>query len=412
MEITDYLIIGGGIAGTTAAQTIRQHDAAGTITIVSDEPHRCFARIMLSKPRFFLGQIPLDQVWLRSENWYREQRITLAAGRTAVRIDAAAKTVTLDDNSTLAYGKLLLAVGAQPNHCTVDGASGLGVRYLRTLDDARAIMTAVKSARRAVCIGGGFVSFEMCEMLRKAGLHVALVIREPHYWDPLLDADSGRMIEAALKRGGIKIFRNALVKTVVRKAQAITGVMLQSGTRVPCELIIPGLGVCVKTDWLAAAGVAVNRGVVTNEYLESNVPDVWAAGDCAEFNDLVLGERVQLGNWVNAQQQGKIAGRNMAGDRLVFRMVSFYTTQGFGITIAFAGDVRVAGREVIRRGSPKTRSYARLLVDEHDELVGATFINRTQELGYICRLIERDAKITPLRGFLADGSYNLRLLAP
>ena len=367
VEKIKYLIIGGGIAGTTAAETIRRHDASGSIGIVSDEPHRLYSRVMLSKPNFFLERIPFEQIWLKKDSWYAENDVGLIAGRRAAGLDAFKKTVTLDDGTPLAYEKLLLA------------------------------------------IGGGFVSFEMCEMLRMAGIAVTLILREPYYWQPLLDESSGRMIERALENGGVKILYAAEVSRVLG-GSAVTGVALTNGAEIPCEMIIAGIGIFCPLEWIAHAGVAVNRGILANEYLETNQPDVWAAGDAAEFNDLILGERLQLGNWVNAQVQGRAAGANMAGQRQPFRMVSFYTTQGFGITIAFVGDVRPEkDRMIIPRGTPENGSYGRIIIKD-GEVIGATLINRTAELAAISKMIEKDVKVAGREKELADTSFDLKTL--
>lgn len=405
----DYCIIGGGVAGTTAAETLRQRDAAARIVVVSDEPHRFYSRILLSKPNFFLGKIPFDQIWLKTLQWYREQNIVLLAGKRATAVDAAAHTVTLGGKTTLRYGKLLIATGAQAVRWPASGAEKKGVRYLRTLDDAKAIMAAIKKAKRAVCVGSGFTSFEMCEMLTMAGLSVTLVMREPHYWDPLLDEQSGKMIEAAVQRGGVKILRQALVKTVDGRAK-VSGVTLESGEKIPCELIVAGVGACPGLAWLEGSGIAASRGILADEYLMTGAPDVFAAGDCAEFHDLILEEHVLLGNWVNAQMHGKVAALNMLGERQPFKLVSFYTAMGFGLTIAFAGDVRAQGRQVIPRG-PQGNTFARFIVDGNDELVGATFINRTHELASACKLIEKNVKVSPIRNQLADPTVDLGTLA-
>ena len=183
----DYLIIGGGIAGTTAAETIRELDASGTIAIVSDEPYRLYSRIMLSKPNFFLEKIPFDQVWLKKDEWYAEKRVELLSGRKAVGMGVPKKILTLDNGEKINFKKMLLAIGGCARKWNVQGTEKKGVFYLRTLDDAKSIIAAVKSAKQAVAIGGGFVSFEMCEMLRLAGVGVTLVIRESYYWEPLLE---------------------------------------------------------------------------------------------------------------------------------------------------------------------------------------------------------------------------------
>ena len=404
-----HLIIGGGVAGTTSAQTIRQNDAVGTIAIVSEEPHRLYSRVMLSKPNFFLEKTPFDRVWLKSEEWYSENRVELISGRKAVRLDALGKTVSLDNGDNLRYEKLLLAIGGRARAWGIQDSGRQGVFYLRTLDDARAIMAAVKSSQQAAAIGGGFVSFEMCDMLRMAGIEVTLIIRESHYWEPMLDETSGKLIEAALKKGGVKILKKSEVSRVAGE-ETVRGVVLADGTEIPCQMIIVGIGALCPLEWVKQAGVGVNRGVLANEYLETNIQDIWTAGDAAEFNDSILGERIQLGNWVNAQMQGRTAGLNMTGKKEPFRLVSFYTTQGFGITIAFAGDVRPGGAKAIfARGSFESGSYGRIMARD-GEIIGATLINRTHELSAVSKLIEKDFKAVGHEKELTDGNFDLKNL--
>lgn len=403
----NYLIIGGGIAGTTAAETIRRNDPVGSIAIVSDEPHRLYSRIMLSKPNFFLERIPFEQIWLKKKLWYKEQNIELVAGKNAVSLNPQAKIVILNSGEELGYEKLLLAIGGCARHWDLPGAEKRGIFYLRTLDDAKNIIAAVKVAKHAVAIGGGFVSFEMCDMLRLAGIEVTLLLRESYFWEPLLNEASGRMIETALEKGGVKILRKTEVKEVLG-SDAISGVVLNDGVKIACDMLIVGIGVFCPFSWLETVGIKVGRGILANEYLETNFPDIWVAGDAAEFEDLILGEQIQLGNWVNAQMQGRIAGLNMFGKKELFRMVSFYTTMGFGITIAFVGDVRPEpDRTVILRGAADVGSYARIIVKD-GEIIGATLINRTQELGTISKLIEKDFKILGREKEFADASFDLR----
>jgi NAD(P)H-nitrite reductase large subunit len=417
-EAVRYLIIGGGIAGTTAAETIRSHDPQGTIAIISDEPYPLYSRIMLSKPNFFLGRIPFESIWLKNDAWYAAKRITMLGGVRAISLDPSRKTVALSNGETISYEKLLLATGGAARPWDVPGATKRGVYSLRTLDDAKAIIAAVKTAKRSIAVGGGFVSFEMCEMMRLAGLEVTLLLREPFYWGLLLDEPSGRMIEAALERGGVKIRREVEVGEVLGD-ETVTGVRLKSGEDLPCEMIIVGIGIVSSLDWLRSSGIAVGRGILANEYLETNVPDVWTAGDVAEFNDLILRERVQLGNWVNAQMQGRIAGKNMVASagvtsvsREPFKMVSFYTTSGFGITIAFVGDVRpLPDRHIVVRDARPQNSYGRIILSSR-KIIGATLINRTNELGALTKLIEHDVNVSGKEPQLADPSFDLTTLLP
>ncbi len=404
-----YLIIGGGVAGVTAAETIRARDKTSSVHIVSDEPYRFYSRVMLSKPAFFLEKIPFNNVFMKSDTWAKDNSIGYSLGTSAVALDTKKKIVTLSDKQRIGYDKLLLAVGADVRPWDVPGADKKGVMHLLTLDDAKRVIAAVKTGKRAVVIGGGFIGFEMCDMLKLAGLDTNLVIREKYFWEPLLDEASGRMIEAALKKGGVRIVYETLVKEVQGNGR-VEKVKLNNDTTLPTDMVILGIGTTCPLEWVARAGIACNRGIVANEYLETSAPDVWTAGDTAEYKDLVLNENIQLGNWANAHSQGMVAAMNMLGERKPFRQASFYTAQGFGISIAFVGDIRVMeGREVITRGSPESNSYARIIV-MNDEVEGATMINRGQDLVPLKAIIEADLKVAPHRKELVDATFDLRNL--
>ncbi len=408
-----YLIIGGGVAGTTAAETLRQNDKDGSIAIVSDEP-RFYSRIMLSKPNFFLGKIPFDSVWLRKKEWYEENKIEFIEGVVANKLDIKLKTIELNNSKILKYEKLLLATGGEARPWQIPGSDKKGICYLRDLSEAEVLMENIKTAKQAIAIGSGFVSFEMCEMMRLAGLPVTLIMREPYYWYPLLDEESAKMIESGMENGGIKILREAEVSEILGD-QKIEGVVLKDSTQIPCQLALVGIGLICHLDWLKQAGIETNKGILANEYLATNIPNIYAAGDVAEFNDLVLGERVQLGNWVNAQMQGRTAALNMLGQINQFRMVSFYTAMGFGLNIAMSGDVRVdSSKKVIKRGlaSPKLGEggFARIIVDSNDEIIGATFINRTQDMSIVNKLIESNFKVSGHESELSDPNFDLKSL--
>jgi len=409
----EYLIIGGGVAGATAAETIRQKKSTASVAVINDEPYALYSRVMLSKPSFFLGKIPFDQVWLKGAEWYKEHNIAFLGGKKAVGIDAINKTVSLDDGTKYGYKNLLIATGVCPRKWEVAGADKKGIYYLRTLDDGKAIMKAVKSAKRAITIGGGFISFEMAELLKMAGLETTAVIRESYFWEPTLDEASGRMIEKALKDRGVKITYKAEVSEISGKDE-VEGIVLKDGRRIECDMIICGIGAVCEAGWLKSSELKLNRGILTNEYLETSLPDVWAAGDVAEFKDLILDETVQLGNWVNAREQGRIAGLNMIGEKTPFKFVSFYSTQGFGISIAFIGDARPGPeRIVIKRGSPEANSYARIIIlnkGDRKEVEGATLINRTGEMSAIAKLIESNIDVSQKLKELADPNFALKSL--
>jgi len=410
MTQTKYLIVGGGVAGTTAAETIRAKDKASSIHIVSDEQYRFYSRIMLSKPSFFLGKIPFDSVFLKTETWAKENDISCTFGQPVVAMDTTKKVATLNDGQEISYEKALLALGSAVNRWTIPGADKPGVLYLRTLDDAKAVIAAVKTAKKAVVIGGGFIGFEMCDMLKLAGLETTLIIREKYFWEPLLDEASGRMIEAALKKGGVNIIYETLVDEVLGDKK-VTGVKLNNGQTMPTDMVMVGIGNHCALEWVKAAGIACNRGILADEYMATSAPDVWTAGDVAEYQDLILQEKVQMGTWVNAQLHGRTAAINMLGDHQPYRNVTFYTAQGMGLAIAFVGDVRVLpDRQVIQRGSPGANAYSRIIA-LNGQVKGATMINRTMDLGPLAKIIEKNINIEPHLQQLSDSNFDLKTIS-
>jgi len=410
VDKSKYVIIGGGAAGVAAAEAIRQIDQNGSLTIVSDEKHALYSRVMLSKPNFFLGKIPFDQVYLKGDDWYRENRINFLGGQTASSVDGVNKIISLTTGEKLPYEKLLLAIGVRARTLNVPGADKSGVHYLRTLEDGKKIMADLKTGKTAVVVGGGFISFEMADLLKLAGLDTTIILREAYFWEPILDEASGLMIENSITKNGLKIIKQAEIAEI-NGADSVTGVTLKNGRQLSSDLVLCGIGVINQVDWLKSAGLAVNKGILANEYLETNLPAVWVAGDIAEYKDVLLAENVQMGNWVNAREQGRIAGLNMASDQKhQFKFVSFYTTQGLGLTIAFVGDV-APGRDrlIVPRGAPALNSYARLIIVGR-ELVGATLINRTAELTTIAKLIENNVDVSDHHAALADPDFNLKKL--
>ncbi len=408
-----YLIIGGGVAGTTAAETIRAQDIHADITIVSDEPHRFYSGIMLSKPNFFLEKIPFDSVWLKDEAWYKKNRITFVSNRRAVSLDTHNKTVTLDDGKELHYDKLLLAMGTGVHTLKIPGSNKKNIFYLRTLDDAQSIIAQIKHSKKAVVIGGGFIGFEMCDILHLAGVEVTVIVREPYFWQSVLDEKSGHIIEDALERNKIKIIHNANIEEIIG-SESVLGVKLSDGTVIDTDMVIVGIGNTYPVEWIKNAGISTISGVIANEFLETNKKDVWVAGDSAEFMDVTLGEHIQLGNWTNAQQQGKVAALNMLassgiGTRIPFCLVSFYTAYGFDTAIAFVGDIRKKDRTIIMRHFPELNACECILLKDN-KLVGATLINYTKELSVIAKLIDKGVSVLDKEKELLDLTFNLKEL--
>ena len=380
MQEYKYVIIGGGIAGTTAAETIRKNDAEGSIAIVSDEPHPLYSRVLLSKPKWVLGEQPFDNVWLKKDDWYIDNNIHLFQGLRATELDSGKKLVLLSDGDSLQYEKLLLATGAHTRKWQVKGADKKGVHYLRTVDDAKALNEVAQGEpKKAIMIGSACVSFEIIEILVNRGFEVTEVMREKYFFEPQLSQEEVAPIEKTLEENGVKIIREAEVEEILGD-DTVTGVRLNNGMELACDIILPFIGVELPIEWVTKAGVATHKGIYANQYLETNVPNVWTAGDTTECWDVMLEETVIMGNWMSARLQGEIAGKNMStGERNPFAQVSFHTSHGFGYQIGWTGDVRskVFGEErtVIHYPTEEENSHCRIIIDD-GRIIGGTTVNR------------------------------------
>ncbi|MCX6735627.1 MAG: FAD-dependent oxidoreductase [Candidatus Parcubacteria bacterium] len=409
MQHFKYVIIGGGIAGTTAAETIRKNDREGSMALVSDELYPLYSRVMLSKPAFMRGEQSFESVWLKKSEWYEQNAITFIGGVSATSLDGSVKKVVLSDGREIEYEKLLLSIGAHARKWTISGSDKKGIYYLRGLDDTKAIIEALKTKKKAVLIGSGCVSFEIADVLHSLGIETTLVMREKHFSEPMLSEQEGKMIEKKLEENGVKIIRNMEITEVLGNEES-TGVVLKDGTTLDCDIILCMIGVIFPTEWLKTSGIMLGRGIVANEFLETSIPDVWTAGDIAEYTDTVLKETFLCGNWMNSRGQGETAALGMIGQRKEYQAVTFQTSHGFGDVIGFVGDTRaLPERKILYRGSPEQNSFARLIVQDH-RLIGATLINRLPEMGTITKFIKEGTDISGREEEIGKSEFDLKTL--
>lgn len=410
MQSFTYLIIGGGVAGTTAAETLRKRDADATIAIVTDEPHPLYSRVLLSKPAFLTGTQAFDSVWMKKPEWYSEAHVTLMTGSKASALDATKKVVALASGEELHYEKLLLATGTHTRHLNIPGKEKKGVHYLRTLEHARSIIADLAEGKQnAVMIGSACVTYEVADILRSKEISVTEVMREKYFWEPSLSPEEADIVEARLVERGVTIIREVEIAEVTG-GDSVEGVTLKDGRYIPCDMVFAFIGVVHPTEWISSSGIALDRGTLANEYLETSLPDVWAAGDGVRFKDIILDDTVMMGNWMNAVKQGETAGKNMLGDKTPFSLVSFHSSHGFGDMISFAGDARMQDdRTYLMRGNAESRSLGRLII-RGKYIVGATMVNRTAELSTIVKLIAGRVDVSEKHTELTDANFDLKTL--
>ena len=322
MISTDFLIIGGSAAGTTAAETIRNNLPDSSIIIVTDEDHEQYSRVLL--PHYIRGKVSREQVFLKKPQWYGNKGIELFKGVRVKGLESSEHVISLDNDEKIKYGKLLIAVGGFVIKLSVPGSDEASILYMRTIEDADKIVKVASQSQKAVIVGGGFIGLEFASCFKVNGVKtVTVLVMEPYYWAGKLDEVSSRVLVSTLEKNGVNILTNEEVGSInpiagLNPKKAAMAVETKSGKELRADVVGVGIGIKSDFSWLEVTGIKINRGIVTNEYLETSLPDVYAAGDCAEFHDVVFERQHVMGNWANATSQGNAVGKTMSGQRTVF----------------------------------------------------------------------------------------------
>ncbi|EOH6075655.1 FAD-dependent oxidoreductase [Burkholderia cenocepacia] len=325
------VIVGGGAAAIAAAVTLRQEGYPHTITLLSADADPPYDRPNLSKD-YLAGTAEADWLPLRAPSFYAEQRIDVRCNTRVTRIDPVQRSVELADGSRVEYGALLLATGAEPNRLNVPGADLPHVRTLRSRADCDALIAKLKTARRCVVVGASFIGLEAAAALRTRGLDVHVVAPDPHPMGRVLGDALGDTIKALHEAHGVVFHLGATPARI-----GPDSVTLSSGDVLPADVVLVGIGVHPNVELAQDAGLAVERGVTVDRFLQTSAPGIYAAGDIARWPDPLTGERIRVEHWVVAERQGIVAARNLLGQQRPFDAVPFFWSQHYDLTLRYVG---------------------------------------------------------------------------
>ena len=420
--MTRYIIIGTGISGFSAAQTLRNLDSKADIYLVSDDPHGFYSRPGLAY--YLSGELPEKQLFPFNKKGQLDLDVQQILGRVR-RVDPTTHSIELNSSTRLDYDRLLLATGASAIPLKVSGAELQGVVKLDNLEDTRKILSMIRRSKTAVVVGGGVVGLELVEGLIARGIKTHYLIRRDWFWSNVLVEAESRMVEHHLIRDGAKLHHETEILEVLDKKGKVAGVRTSNGDVIRCDLLAVGIGVRPSMELAIAAGLQTERGILVNEYLQTSQPEIFAAGDVAQIFDPITGRSAIDNLWNPGRKQGQVAATNMTGQREVYqRSIATNVLRLGGVMTTIIGPIgsgRGESEVYTTRGSSETwqqlpntiatesgteMSHSRLVMDGK-LILGAVVMGDQKMARPLRELINHQVDITPIRDQLLQPGPNL-----
>ncbi|MFC1925391.1 NAD(P)/FAD-dependent oxidoreductase [Chloroflexota bacterium] len=402
-----YLIIGNSAGGIGAAEAIRQVDREGSLVIVSDEPYLSYSRPLISK--YLSGERDLEGMLYRYADFYEQNNIITMFDRKVNSLNLETHTAELDDGK-IVWEKLLLATGGKPILPKMEGDDKNGVFSFINLNDAKAIDGFLYQAGEVVVIGGGLIGLSVTEALKKRGLNVNVVEMKDRVLNTILDEQASLMAEEAIRQAGVKVITGHIVAEVTG-GERVTGVVLDDGARIPCNIVVIAIGVLPRAELALSAGIKVNRGILVDSHMRTSHPDVYSCGDAVEAYDFLYGMNRVIPIWPNAYIGGKVAGSNMAGVETEYPGgTAMNSLNYFGIDIATAGMVNPPDDECEVISTRNETSYRKIILRK-DHIVGMVFVGEIEKSGMIFGLMRDQVDVGGFKQELLNSGFGLASLS-
>ena len=409
----EYLIIGNSAGGIGAIEAIREVDSDADIVVVSEE-RKTYSKALI--PYYIAGDIDLEGIYFRDEDFYKKNNVHAILGEKAVRIDFKGKEVYLERGSRIKYGKLLLATGSEPSIPPIEGLLSEGrfkdgVFTFTTLNDAIEINERIKrGVENAIVLGGGRIGLMAAEALFKRGIPVAVVKRSPKIFPEVFDENASRLVARQLEENGLQMLVGRTIKEV-RGGSCIERVVLDDGSELRCDLLIVATGVRPRLELVRHSEVKTRRGIVVDRKMRTSVADVYACGDCAEVYDFIHNEFRLTPLWTTAYLGGRIAGFNMCGCEREFAGMSMNAMHFFNLPVFAAGISNVeCGEddryEILSAMEEEKKRYKKIILrDNH--VVGILFVNNINKAGVYLGLMRSCMDVSLFKEELMSDDFSL-----
>ena len=353
--MSGIVVIGAGQAAGQAAASLRQEGYEGEITIIGDEAQAPYQRPPLSKA-YLSGEVGLDRVLVRPENFYADKGINLQTGVRVESINRADKTIATSTGSTLSYDKLLISTGSRPRILNIQGSDLEGLHYLRTVDDVDGIRTAMEAAKNVCIVGGGYIGLEVAAVAKKAGHNVTVLEMEDRILQRVTTAEMSEFYHALHTGRGVDIRVNTMVSGFAGENGRVTSVLCGDES-IPADLVIVGIGIIPNVELAEAAGLTCDNGIVVNDHCQTSDPDIYAAGDCTNHPNPILDRRLRLESVPNAMEQARTACSNMLGGDKTYAAVPWFWSDQYELKLQMVGFSADSDQSVLR-GDKASNEFA------------------------------------------------------
>ena len=398
-----YVIIGNSAAAVGCIEGIRKNDTKGIITVISDETHHVYSRPLISY--YLAGKVTPENMVYRKKDFYDKNDVDTIFGIKATAIDSKKKTVTLEDGKSVEYDKLLVATGSSPFVPPVDGLGDQSnVFTFLKFDSALGIEKLISPDAKVVIVGAGLIGLKAAEGLAPVAGSVHVVELAPRVLPMILDDEAAKPVQKRMEENGVSFHLGITAEKVVGE-KTVEKVVLKDGTELECDVLVMAVGVRPNVSEAKGAGVEVNRGILIDDKMKTNVADIYAAGDVTEAVDLNTGDRKIMALWPNAYAQGKAAGYDMSGAKNDFAGVFPMNAVGFfGLPIITAGIQDGEGTQLL---SKNEGSMMRRFIVKDDKLVGMILVGDVDRAGIYTYLLSEKIPLSSLTKKLTDDNFGL-----